>query len=460
MTREEYEQKYGIPAFSVEPTKRPTPTGQTDDKTTTQPAKKRGVLEEVVKRPLERLILEPGRRFGEALGSAIATPFVSEEKKNQMAAVSQQDRSLNVPFLGEFKTRGVKPGKEGAKQIAGETAETAAYLMPGAGKGASLASKSARGATTGYLFDVGSKTQAGAESPLTPGIGTAAGAILPLLGHVIGNFPKKMEAANMRMSPLEKSRLADKGKDMADFIAKKKLVGSPEVRYSKMNAMYNQMENKVGNVVKKSGVTYDKRAVLESIKRLPEEMADDPAGYAEATRTANRLMKFIQDKAPDKIPAETLHSYKKSLWKRAYSKSNTDVVNETYHAAASGFKQLLDDAIPGLRALNDEYSNIILAKRILFKAIGRPQVSTTGKLLGTAAGAGIGGAAGGGIGAGAGAIVGEKVAEHAFGTATRSAAGATVQSLQDLVSRIPVDKAGNLQLTQKGLLSLLEKLVR
>lgn len=457
MTREEYKQKYGQEPFaSVSDAVSALPSTSQASK-----PKERGLIESTVKRPFERLVLEPARRFGEAVGS-LATPFMNDQQKSKFSQISQEDKSINIPILGEFKTRGVKPGMEGAKQIAGEAAETAGYLIPGAPKGASLGAKTAVGAGTGYAFDVGAKLQEGQKvsDALTPGVGTAAGAILPALTGVIGNFPKRMEQANLRMSPMEKANLAKKGKDVAGYLASKKIVGNPESRYAKVSKLYEKMEDAVGSRVEKSGLTYNKKQLLDDLAAVPEQMADDPAGYGEAVSAMDKIIKFVQDKAPDEIPAKLVNTYKRNLWKRAYSKNNTDVTNEAYHAGAELLKSKLDEGIPGLNALNKEYGNIIDARRVLFKALGRPQVSTTGKILGTAAGAGIGATMGGGVGAAGGAIVGEKIAEKAFGTATRSAMGAGVQAVQDLVSKIPVDKTGNLQITQKALISLLERYVR
>lgn len=85
------------------------------------------------------------------------------------------------------------------KNVVGSALQTGANLLPGAGKGASLAVKTAVGAGTGYAFDVGTKMQDNSQKrsvgqTLTPGIGTAIGATVPLAGNALGKVGSKVKA--------------------------------------------------------------------------------------------------------------------------------------------------------------------------------------------------------------------------------------------------------------------------
>lgn len=73
------------------------------------------------------------------------------------------------------------------KEVLGSSAQFGANFLPGAGIGAGLVKKVAVGAGTGLAFDVGSKLQQDKTIPesLTPGIGTAVGAGLPIVGAAI-----------------------------------------------------------------------------------------------------------------------------------------------------------------------------------------------------------------------------------------------------------------------------------
>jgi hypothetical protein len=115
----------------------------------------RGLFESIVKRPIERLLVEPACRTGEAIGSGFVGLFGNEQQKQAAADEVSEDKTLHVPFLGDFQTRGLKNGN---KQVAGEALESASYLFP-YGKAAGAASKvlprtvasMASGAAGGYL---------------------------------------------------------------------------------------------------------------------------------------------------------------------------------------------------------------------------------------------------------------------------------------------------------------------
>lgn len=86
------------------------------------------------------------------------------------------------------------------KAVIGSAIQSGANLLPGAGVGLKLAGKVGVGAATGAAFDVGSKLQDPNKSvgqALTPGVGTAVGATLPvagagakLAGNVVGRLMK------------------------------------------------------------------------------------------------------------------------------------------------------------------------------------------------------------------------------------------------------------------------------
>lgn len=89
--------------------------------------------------------------------------------------------------LSGQKEAAARVGNPSLKEVVGSAIQTGANLLPGAGVGARLATKVAVGAGTGYAFDVGSKLQQDKSVPqsLTPGLGTAVGAGLPVAGAII-----------------------------------------------------------------------------------------------------------------------------------------------------------------------------------------------------------------------------------------------------------------------------------
>lgn len=75
----------------------------------------------------------------------------------------------------------------GLKKVLGSAVQTGSMLIPGVGAGARLATKVGAGAATGYGLDVGSKLQSNKSvgDSLTPGVGTAIGAALPVAGAAV-----------------------------------------------------------------------------------------------------------------------------------------------------------------------------------------------------------------------------------------------------------------------------------
>ena len=426
MTPEEYQKKYGSQPFS---------------KSTLPKEEKRNIMQRVG----SFLGVE---KFAQGVGQAAFG--LTKEKKDL-------DKLLDEGGITPERYEEIATGGLSNREVVGSAINTATLLAPGAAKGAPLAKKVAIGAATGYGLDVGSKLQEKETTTveaLKPGVGTVVGGTLPVLGAIFGKInPKRLEEINLRMTPTEKQQMMKQGKDIPKFLSEKKIVGTPEARYEKVSKLYNNLEKKVDKLIESSGVRFSKNSILERVREIPNQFSDDIAGYDEATNTTNKVLEFLQSKSPMEIDGKLLNTYKRNLFDRAYSKNNTDVVNETYHAVASAFKEILDKNVSTLQKLNQEYGNTITARKILFKAMSRPEIGFTGKILGTAVGAGAGGALGGGLGAGVGAFVGEKTAEKVLGTATRSAVGAGIQTVME---KIPSDKMGNLQITKKALIRLLQ----
>jgi hypothetical protein len=437
MTREEYEQKFGI---------KPDISSVENAITATKPKKDfLQKAEDVVS------TVFPGKQVGRTLGT-LAGKGITAGKE----ALGLVPKGTSAQYDATLPTGG---------QVAGDFISQAAMFTPGVGRGASFLAKLGAGTATGYAFDVGGKLQGTSKTvkeQFTPGIGTAFGATLPILGAVIGTTfskaPQALEKTNLRMTPVEQQQMARQGKDIVEYMTQKKVVGSPQTRYAKVTQLYNDMENKVTNVVKQAGTTYNRDTLISEISQIPEQFANDIAGYDEAIKATDKIADFLKRKAPEEISGELLNTYKRGLFKRAYSKNNTDVLNESLHAVGSFLKEKLDNSIPALQALNKEYGNIILAKKILFKATTRAQTGLVGKLLGSAVGGTVGGTVGGGIGAGVGLIAGEQLSSKVLGTATRSTVGAGLQSVGELIAKLPVDKTGNIQIGKNTLIRLLQQI--
>ena len=355
------------------------------------------------------------------------------------------------------------------KKVVGSAIQTGANFIPGAGTGSSLLAKTALGAGTGYAMDVGANLQLDRDVPrsLQPGIGTVVGGALPSLGKIIGYLGKDktagmariLEEINMRLTPVEKQNLEKKGDDIAKFLAQKKITGSPEVRSSKLNVLYDDMERQVQNMVDKVKVTIPSTQLIDDLKKIPDTFLDDPELQAEANNTIGRLIQSLSEKRGDNLSLGAINNLKRNYMKRAFAKNATDVLSDSRLAIANTLNGILRKNVKGLASLNDEYGKIIASRRILQKASTRSEIGLVGKLTGASVGGLIGNAVGGPVGGAVGVAMAQPVGKAVAGTATRSTLGAGLQSISDIagfVEKIPTDQAGNI--SKKALIAYLESL--
>lgn len=393
---------------------------------------------------------------GIGIGLSQSTPEMKAlERRIAMNTASDEELKIYQEILGQAPTN---------KQIIGSALSLGANFIPGAGKGYKLATKVGISAGTGYAMDVGRNLQNEKSLPgaFKPGIGTAVAASIPVIGALVGKSTSKMtarelEQTSLRLTRTEADNLAKQGKDIAKYISDKKIVGSPEKRYDKISSLYDDMENTIQKRIDNSKIVFNKKDILNSIKEIPDDFVNDPAAVKEVTNKIDDITDVIQNKHGDTISASVINEIKRKTDARAYGKNNTDIVNDSYKAVADNLRKILDDNIPGLEDLNKEYGLIIASKRALFKAINRGQVGILGTLIGYTTGVSAGSAAFGPLGAGIGALVGNKISDVVAGTAARSYAGAGINTVSNVINKIPTDKFGNLQITKKALINLLEQ---
>lgn len=395
---------------------------------------------------------------GTGIALARLTPEVRRlEYKISNGTASNADLEAYQSIIGEAPSN---------KEIIGSAISTASLAIPGVGKGASLGTKVAAGAGTGYAMDVGAGLQKekSTAKAFAPSYGTAVGALLPVVGTIIGKAaskmkPEELERISLRLSPTEQKNLTKKGQNIAKYISDKKIVGSPEQRYAKIDQLYDVMEDKVQDVIKSSNKTYKKSEIINKLQSIPKKFSNDPAAYNKISRETEKIAETINRLHGNEISASTINEIKRNTYKRAYGKNNTDIINDAYKAVGDSIKDILDESISGLEKLNSEYGLIIASKTALRNAINRPQVGMLGKIVGYTTGAGVGNTIlPGGIGMGIGALSGNKVADIVAGTGARSYTGIAINTVQKAINKIPTDKAGNLQMSKKALISLLEGL--
>lgn len=153
-----------------------------------------GFVKSVAKDAVNTLVVKPGQRATEA-ATRIFAPNSMAAKGYESMADSGESQKFNVPGLGEIDAGQQKAfGSGGGRQIAGETLKIGSYLFPyGKVAGAvgnvtsKVAGNVASGLAGGYMADVGynlSDENKSLGESFIPGVGTAIGAAIPLLGPV------------------------------------------------------------------------------------------------------------------------------------------------------------------------------------------------------------------------------------------------------------------------------------
>lgn len=289
---------------------------------------------------------------------------------------------------------------------------------------------------------------------------TAALSSLPLVGPLLGkigvgknaeNIATNIEKMNLRLSPLDSAKLAKSGDEVASFLSKQKITGTPEQRFTKIDELYNQFENKIQKSLTETTdvakrVKYSKEEVIKSIKNLPEEFlseANDPQVYNQLTKDVDTFIEFIKKQKGDFIDASKINQYKRTYAKSARNKGGDVVLNDAREALSDGLYNLILKDNSELQKINKEYSKVILSRKLLGKALGRNEIGLIGNLIGMSTGAALGTAVGGPLGAAAGFTVGPKIGKLIAGTRTRSLLGSKVQSLAEYLNTAKVDEAGN-----------------
>lgn len=213
---------------------------------------KGGFFANVIKEPIESLIVKPGARLGQAIAAAGVKAFGTEEMKARLPGAIEKQRT--VPSIGGgFTVEGLRPGAAGARQVVGEAVQSAvniassAYapaVKPGLGflRGAWQGAKAAAPATAGFGAggELGRSIERGRGVGETIGrtvaAGVSAGVAGGILGGVVGGVTGRMAYNAARRQELIKifqdnpqdSRVAQYAKVGATkILGRDKLVSDP-----------------------------------------------------------------------------------------------------------------------------------------------------------------------------------------------------------------------------------------
>lgn len=411
-----------------------------------------------------RGIVNPLLRAGATVGAGIQS--LGAKTYDETKA-----ESFTLPYLGE-----IKPAQSPLDGV-GIAAESAANLLGGGGAvavGKSLAKNAVGtaiktgvklGAKAGALTGFGSALQ---EDSKTVGsvagntlsgllLGGVFGAAIPAAGGLLRNatrvaktpdylvkLSRNIEQESLRLTPVQKQNLGSRLQGITEWLSEKKITGNPEVRFEKVDSIYNDMEGQLQDFLttakrptlsgKTQPLQVNKQLLLPQLEKLKKQFRND-ADVLDIEKQIDRAVTTLKTKYSSGIPLHRLNELKRSTYKNAFNTAGTKVRDDVEYAIGDLYKTVIEKATKGqtinglsIDDFNREYGTVVQARRLLKIAQSRNQVGLVGRIVSTMAGASIGsvlGPLGGAAGATAGNLVGEQVA----GTAARSLVGSGLRRI-------------------------------
>jgi hypothetical protein len=287
-------------------------------------SEKDGIVKSIAKDAFKTLIVKPIARIGQAATGLYGLATGNDRLINS----SLGDTEVNLGPLGKYQIEGQKGGKEGLKQIAGDTLKTASYLAPvgriagtagklvtkgltnaglsgiaklGGGIVPKIASGAAAGGVPAYMYETGEDLRSGknVREALTPDSITLGGAVLgggiPVAAKALSktaelatkNVPEKLVNYALRIP----QKYAEKG--IAENYLNQKL------GYKSLNTareIAKQESDKLGNVIRdrmiESKETFSPAEIIKAV--VDKAKTDTKSGitYKEAKQ---RIANFIKD---------------------------------------------------------------------------------------------------------------------------------------------------------------------
>src|SRR5579859_4461792 len=201
--------------------------------------------------------------IGTDIARATASPkersFIKAPTAGEQAGAALNIASTALPFGAVEKTGASILGRIAAPTVA------------------KIGGKIAAGALGGAVIDSAHSLEEGGG----PKIGAASviGALLggtPLIAKGVSkgadNLSQTLEKINLRLTPTQKTNLGKKLNAVTNWLSEKQIVGSPEARFEKVDAVYNQTESKLQNFLETNntatGRYVSKKGLIEELQGL------------------------------------------------------------------------------------------------------------------------------------------------------------------------------------------------
>jgi hypothetical protein len=377
-----------------------------------QPKQEQGFFQSLIQDPLKTLVVKPAVRTGQLLGYGIGKLAGIPEENLQQAL--KKDVSMPSP-LGNINIEAQKPfGEGGGRQIVGDAAKTASYLVGGAGEASAIANPSLlskvglgfkAGATAGgsYSFgdaiadaenqptDVAMKTLfgvgfggvlGGATPAVISGVSNVSSKVAGKVSNLV-NIATKEESALANLATkydsflgltARQSKLEQKfGKDTPAFLAKEFRGELPlsvtngtrdlTEAISAVKTKYTAEAQAFNNVLKNSGEYGSIDDLAIQAKRLAREQFSGTDLNKALNQIDNEVQAFKEQYKPNavytvegkqRLPISDINEIKGYQWGRAKGFGSPDAVlaNDTNFLIGKAAQKQIEDTMSDVTIKN------------------------------------------------------------------------------------------------------------
>lgn len=270
--------------------------------------------------------------------------------------------------------------------------------------------------------------------------------LTPILGTAVTKAPgfaRSLEEASLRLTSSEKRDLGAKLDRAVNYLVEKGVIGNPSQRLDKAQVLYNQTEDRLQKFLAEEAkdVKIPREIYVTRLEALKAKYADDRISTLIEQQIDEAIATFRKNYAETPlIPVDRFNKWKRSVMEDAFNKAGLKVRDDVEFAIGDEANEMLKEATNKLtidgksfEQFNQEYSDLINARKLLYKAEDRDQVDMFGKILSTTLGGGGGGVIGNAIGGPPGGVLGGFAGMSAANKAVPVIAGTASRSIRSQI---------------------------
>jgi len=192
----------------------------------------------------------------------------------------------------------------------------------------------------------------------------------PVVQKAFPAVAKWLEKINLRLTPVQKRDLATRIDDVTTFMQERKIVGTPEMRYNKVDEIYEAMEPKLEKFL--TSVPEERFAkrdeLVSQLENLKSKFQNERDVLA-IERQVDEMINTLQTKYDLSIPLKRLNELKRSTYRNAYNRAGSKVMDAVEHDIGDVFRGTIEKNTEGMLlegkpigGFNREYGTVINAK--------------------------------------------------------------------------------------------------